>query len=166
MSWVRPPHWPCFSSFEDARIRLNYIFKKILVPPGLEPGTFRVLSERDNHYTMELVARQSSFLYNFPLSYMNSRIWKSLKISQFPRMIQELVYTYWKIWQRFDEVETLPIWPSEPSRRKVQIPNQFITGCLRPYHDEHTRSRLITEVKHRRARILLGWGTAWEHLVP
>ena len=25
-----------------------------LVPPGLEPGTFRVLSERDNHYTMEL----------------------------------------------------------------------------------------------------------------
>ena len=37
---------------------------------------------------------------------------------------------------------------------------------LRPYHDEHTRSRLITEVKHRRARIVLGWGTAWEHLVP
>ena len=27
-----------------------------LVPPGLEPGTFRVLSERDNHYTMELHA--------------------------------------------------------------------------------------------------------------
>ena len=39
-------------------------------------------------------------------------------------------------------------------------------NCLRPYHDEHTRSRLITEVKHRRARIVLGWGTAWEHLVP
>ena len=37
---------------------------------------------------------------------------------------------------------------------------------LRPYHDEHTRSRPITEVKHRRARIVLGWGTAWEHLVP
>ena len=28
--------------------------RKNLVPPGLEPGTFRVLSERDNHYTMEL----------------------------------------------------------------------------------------------------------------
>ena len=28
--------------------------RKKLVPPGLEPGTFRVLSERDNHYTMEL----------------------------------------------------------------------------------------------------------------
>ena len=37
---------------------------------------------------------------------------------------------------------------------------------LRPYHDEHTRSRLITEVKHRRAGIVLGWGTAWEHPVP
>ena len=36
---------------------------------------------------------------------------------------------------------------------------------LRPYHDEHTRSRLITEVKHRRAGIVLGWGTAWEHPV-
>ena len=30
-------------------------FRKILVPPGLEPGTFRVLSERDNHYTTGLV---------------------------------------------------------------------------------------------------------------
>ena len=37
--------------------------------------------------------------------------------------------------------------------------------CLRPYHDEYTRSRPITEVKHRRARTVLGWGTAWEHLV-
>ena len=24
-----------------------------LFPPGLEPGTFRVLGERDNHYTTE-----------------------------------------------------------------------------------------------------------------
>ena len=31
---------------------------------------------------------------------------------------------------------------------------------------EHTRSRLITEVKHRRAWIVLGWGTAWELPVP
>ena len=28
---------------------------KNLVPPGLEPGTFRVLGERDNHYTTELL---------------------------------------------------------------------------------------------------------------
>ena len=27
---------------------------KTLVLPGLEPGTFRVWSERDNHYTTEL----------------------------------------------------------------------------------------------------------------
>ena len=26
---------------------------KSLFPPGLEPGTFRVLGERDNHYTTE-----------------------------------------------------------------------------------------------------------------
>ena len=32
----------------------DYDREKHLVPPGLEPGTFRVLSERDNHYTMEL----------------------------------------------------------------------------------------------------------------
>ena len=30
---------------------------KTLVPPGLEPGTFRVLSERDNHYTSELLGK-------------------------------------------------------------------------------------------------------------
>ena len=48
-----------------------------------------------------------------------------------------------------------------------QSPQDHFTGSrLRPYHDEHTCSRLITEVKHRRARRVLGWGTAWEHLVP
>ena len=26
---------------------------KTMIPPGLEPGTFRVLGERDNHYTTE-----------------------------------------------------------------------------------------------------------------
>ena len=26
---------------------------KFMFPPGLEPGTFRVLGERDNHYTTE-----------------------------------------------------------------------------------------------------------------
>ena len=37
--------------------------------------------------------------------------------------------------------------------------------CLRPYHVEHTSSRPITEVKQRRARLVLGWVTAWEHRV-
>ena len=27
--------------------------RKYMFPPGLEPGTFRVLGERDNHYTTE-----------------------------------------------------------------------------------------------------------------
>ena len=35
----------------------------------------------------------------------------------------------------------------------------------RPYHAEHTGSRLITAVKQRWARLVLGWVTAWEHRV-
>ncbi len=30
-----------------------------MFPPGLEPGTFRVLGERDNHYTTETVKNTS-----------------------------------------------------------------------------------------------------------
>ena len=33
--------------------QIDNINKKTLFPPGLEPGTFRVLGERDNHYTTE-----------------------------------------------------------------------------------------------------------------
>ena len=35
----------------------------------------------------------------------------------------------------------------------------------RPYHNESTDSRPITDVKQRRARLVLGWVTAWEHRV-
>ena len=41
--------------------------------------------------------------------------------------------------------------------------NQLIR--LRPYHVENTGSRPITEVKQRRARLVLGWVTAWEYRV-
>ena len=37
--------------------------------------------------------------------------------------------------------------------------------CLRPYHVENTGSCPITEVKQRRARLVLGWVTAWEYRV-
>ena len=37
--------------------------------------------------------------------------------------------------------------------------------CLRPYYVESTGSRPITEVKQRRARLVLGWVTAWEYRV-
>ena len=40
-----------------------------------------------------------------------------------------------------------------------------IYKCLQPYHVENTGSRLITEVKQRRARLVLGWVTAWEYRV-
>ena len=39
------------------------------------------------------------------------------------------------------------------------------TSRQRPFHRKHTSSRLITEVKFGRARLVLGWGTAWEHRV-
>ena len=42
----------------------------------------------------------------------------------------------------------------------------FFAVCRqRPYHVENTGSRPITEVKQRRARLVLGWVTAWEHRV-
>ena len=42
----------------------------------------------------------------------------------------------------------------------------LFTVCRqRPYHVESTGSRPITEVKQRRARLVLGWVTAWEHRV-
>ena len=37
--------------------------------------------------------------------------------------------------------------------------------CLRPYHQKNTGSRLITEVKSGRAKLVLEWVTAWEYFV-
>ena len=36
--------------------------------------------------------------------------------------------------------------------------------CCRPYHVECTGSLPTSEVKRHRARLVLGWGTAWEDL--
>ena len=41
----------------------------------------------------------------------------------------------------------------------------FAVCRQRPYHVESTGSRPITEVKQRRARLVPGWVTAWEHRV-
>ena len=35
--------------------------------------------------------------------------------------------------------------------------------CWRPYRVDRTGSLLTSEVKRHRARLVLGWGTAWEH---
>ena len=48
----------------------------------------------------------------------------------------------------------------------VQKRPKGTSNCLRPYHAESTGSRPITEVKQRRARLVLGWVTAWEYRVP
>ena len=48
---------------------------KTLVPPGLEPGTFRVLSERDNHYTTGLITdRENVRNINVISSYQNLKM--------------------------------------------------------------------------------------------
>ena len=52
-----------------------------------------------------------------------------------------------------------------------KVKSQYSTAIFtfisrqRPYHVEYTSSRSITEVKQRRARLVLGWETAWEHRV-
>ena len=42
--------------------------------------------------------------------------------------------------------------------------DMFHCICWRPYHVECTGSLLTSEVKRHRARLVLGWGTAWEDL--
>ena len=49
LEWSFPSPAPNYRELKAKNIEKN------LVPPGLEPGTFRVLSERDNHYTTELI---------------------------------------------------------------------------------------------------------------
>ena len=41
--------------------------------------------------------------------------------------------------------------------------DMFHCICWRPYHVECTGSLLTSEVKRHRARLVLGWGTAWEN---
>ena len=40
---------------------------------------------------------------------------------------------------------------------------QPVFSRLRPYHVENTRSRPISEVKLRRAQLVLTWVTGWEY---
>ena len=42
--------------------------------------------------------------------------------------------------------------------------NRHALCCWRPYRVECTGSLPTSEVKRHRARLVLGWGTAWEHL--
>ena len=53
-----------------------------MFPPGLEPGTFRVLGERDNHYTTETWILE--LLYFFIYQNIPSCIWLSDTKTGFP----------------------------------------------------------------------------------
>ena len=49
----------------------------------------------------------------------------------------------------------------------IRLYNGYLSKSCRqrPDHVESTGSRPIPEVKQRRARLVLGWVTAWEHRV-
>ena len=49
--------------------------------------------------------------------------------------------------------------------RKSDIPQTLVYWQERPYHDDSTASRLLSEVKHRRAQLVLRWGTTLESWV-
>ena len=51
------------------------------------------------------------------------------------------------------------------SNKNFKYKNNNSKICLGPYHVESTGSRPITEVKQRRAQLVLGWVTAWEYWV-
>ena len=49
--------------------------------------------------------------------------------------------------------------------RTVNYVCNFSVRCFRqerPYHDDSTASRLLSEVKHRRVELVLRWGTTLE----
>ena len=45
------------------------------------------------------------------------------------------------------------------------IVRNFISNKIRPYNHDNTASRLLSEVKHRRAWLVLRWGTTLESQV-
>lgn len=68
--------------------------------------------------------------------------------------------TFCKWAGNFSALKSRPPPPNSVYKCKIHCFN-----CLRSHNEESTRSRQITEVKHRLARQVLGWGTAWESRV-
>ena len=64
------------------------------------------------------------------------------------------------------EIAFMMVWAVSSKRQMCKKGYKLEWLCSnirqRPYHVESTGSRPITEVKQRRARLVLGWVTAWE----
>ena len=62
-------------------------------------------------------------------------------------------------------IASLPCPPNfhQARQKHMHIRTGNITFRWRPYRVECTGSLLTSEVKRHRARLVLGWGTAWEH---
>ena len=54
---------------------------------------------------------------------------------------------------------------TSPAIFRVDVRIRNAVYSLWPYHPEHARSHLISEVKQGRAWLVLGWETAWEYRV-
>ena len=55
-------------------------------------------------------------------------------------------------------------WQAHTCRSALLVSTRLSASCRRPYHVECTGSLLTSEVKRHRARLVLGWGIAWEDL--
>ena len=67
LKWAVRKFWPLWPPILPIQFYPNgYLWTKNMFPPGLEPGTFRVLGERDNHYTTETLCNigHVPFLYS------------------------------------------------------------------------------------------------------
>ena len=81
-------------------------------------------------------------------------------------MVREM-WAHWK-WKNSETLGCTALQMScflDLEQGKVYRGVEKSSECLRPYHVENTSSRPITEVKQRRARLVLGWVTAWEYRV-
>ena len=71
---------------------------------------------------------------------------------------------WWYI--RDKPVDVYEVWTNYWTRKEQLFQLSYYVYCSRwrPYRVEYTGSLSTSEVKRRRARLVLGWGTAWEHL--
>ena len=51
--YMKTKHSNSQNGYQNGSQNRNFFGKKVLFPPGIEPGTFRVLGGCDNHYTTE-----------------------------------------------------------------------------------------------------------------
>ena len=127
--------------------------------PGLFPGARSCAFKRHSNYTRVIVLWytdpnkvQNGFVHSFCITWNQISKWRCTDVPT-------ARYVSYPMCQL----------PDVPTARYVYIlttPTGLTwNDCQRPYHVENTGSPPIAEVKQRRARLVLGWVTTWEHRV-